>query len=560
MWNRACRGLLAGLCVLCGTALCAPGAWASAIPTLSLDQSAGTTAGSTADLGMNLTFSDSGGDSPEDMSIVLPAGLLADADIDGGACLTNADLTDTNCQVGTGTVTADALGVVPLTVPVTFDLVPPPTAGDLAGLVVNDGGTQIGATADVRVRPSADPNGVGLTLDFVLPNSLDGAQIAITNIDSTFDGLRYPTSCPSTPVQVGVSVNSYGDSTSRNVTAPLSVTGRSSLPYAPKLAVSVAKDSGDREVALTTAITQAADEAPTGSLTLGFAGQAVGLNLASIKALCLNVASGTCTPVGVATATSPLYPSPLTAEAYLTGNVAGLTLTLMFPAPFPLTLVGKVDLQNVTTTFSGMPDIPLTNLSLKLNGGSEALFATNCHPVSGVVTAAMTDQNGDETVNSDNRYTIKGCAASATAPASISVDNTPTLSGVSVSPPKAKHLALSFKIGVGRRGSKLTALTVELPSGLRFVRHESARRPKISGIKVSGARVRSLELSGSHLVITLKRSVRSLSVKITGTALRESSSLRAKLRTGKAKSLPLSVIATNAKHRRYTIHDKIRVG
>jgi hypothetical protein len=558
MWKRVSQGLSAALCVLCGAALFAPaGAWASTTPTLSLDQSAGTTAGSTANLGMNLTFSDSSGDSPEDMSITLPPGLLANADIDGGACLTTADLTDTNCQVGTGTVTADALGVVPLTVPVTFDLVPPPTAGDLAGVVVNDDGTQIGATADVKVRPSADISGVGLTLDFVLPNSLDGAPIMITNIDSTFDGLRYPTSCPSTPAKVGVSVNSYDDSTSRSVSAPLSVTGCSSLQYAPRLAVSVAKDSTDREVALTTEITQAADEAPTGSLTLGFAGEAVGLNLASIKALCLNVASGACTPVGVATATSPLYPAPLTANAYLTGSVEGLTLTLTFPAPFPLTLIGKVDLQNVTTTFSGMPDIPLTNLSLKLDGGGEALFATNCRPASGIVTAAMTDQNGDKTVDSNDSYTVKGCSASTNSPTAVSSDNTPTFSGGSVNKTKAKRLSLSFKLGVGKHGSKLSALTVELPRGLRFVRRGSGKHPKITGVAVRGAKVRSFKLSRGHLVITLKKSVGALSVKITATALSESSSLLAKLRAGKVKSLRLVVVASNAKHRRYEVHDTI---
>jgi hypothetical protein len=559
MCKRIGQGLLAALCVICGAALFAPAAWASATPTLSLDQSAGTAAGSTTNLGLNLSFADSSGDSPDDMTINLPPGLLADASMDGGACLKMTDLSDTACQVGTGTVTANALDLVPLqNLPVTFDLVAPPAAGDLAGIAVNfDNGTQIGDTADVKVRPSGDPDGVGISLDFVLPNSLFGVPIQITQIDSTFDGLRYPTTCPSTPAKLGVSANSYDDSTSQTATAPLSVTGCSALPYAPKLSVTVQKDSADREVQLTTGITQAADEAPTGSMTLGFAGDAVGLNLGSVKTLCLNVASGTCTPVGVATATSPLYPTPLTANAYLTGNVDGLTLTLTFPSPFPLTLVGKVDLENVTTTFSGMPDIPLTNLSLNLNGGSEALFATNFRPASGMVTASMTDQNGDKTLKSDNAYTIKGCPASAATPTVATNGSTPTLSGVTVGKLNAKNPSLSFKISVGKKASKLTALTVALPSGLKFIEHGSSKHPKISGVAVGGAKVKSLKLSGGRLVITLKRAVRSLTVKLT-TVLQESPSLAAKLQAGQVKSLRLTVIATNTKRRRYTVHDTIK--
>ena len=63
------------------------------------------------------------------MTLSLPPGLLANASIDGGACLRTIDLEDTACQVGTGTVTADRRLRVPVTAPVTFDLVPPPAAG-----------------------------------------------------------------------------------------------------------------------------------------------------------------------------------------------------------------------------------------------------------------------------------------------------------------------------------------------------------------------------------------------------------------------------------------------
>ena len=407
---RKGRSALIGALVLVVFAVFAVGgAQAAVTPSLTLNQNvdstSGTQAGAYQDLGMDLKFNTAGAypvaDSPKDMTIVLPPGLLANATINGGKCLTETTLDD-NCQVGTGTVTAYALGLVPVPTNVTFDLVAPPVAGDLAGLAVNSGGTQIGATAGIAVRPSGDPNGVGLTLTFLLPNTLDGAPIDITEINSTFDQLRYPTTCPSTPARVQVNVDSYSDATVQNLSAPLTVTGCSSLPYAPKASVSAVKDSGDRVVAVTTGVTQAANESPTKNLSLSFPDAALGVNLAAIKLLCVNVSSS-CTPVGTATATSPLYPNPLTANAYLTGTALGPELELVFPAPFPLKLIGTVALATKNAVFTGLPDIPLTNLRLVLNGGPNGMFLTNCNPGNGNAVAASTDQNGDKTASATVR-------------------------------------------------------------------------------------------------------------------------------------------------------------
>src|SRR6201999_451519 len=96
-------------------------------------------------------------------------------------------------------------------------------------------------------------------------------------------------------------------------------------------------------------------------------------------------------------ATSPLYPATLTGKAYLTGSSSGLSLTLVFPSPFPLTLTGAVDLLKNSATFSGLPDIPLTNLAVSLDGGADGLFLSTCATPSGTATATLTDQNGDRT-------------------------------------------------------------------------------------------------------------------------------------------------------------------
>lgn len=564
MSGRKRRSALIGALVVFAVALFAQGAQAAITPSISLDQSAGTQAGAFQNLGMDLRFAPQGAlsvsDTPKNLTINLPPGLLANAAINGGACLTTADLTDANCQVGTGTVTAYALGLVPLTVDVTFDLVPPPAPGDLAGLAVNMNGQQIGSTADVRVRPSGDPNGVGITINFVLPNTLAGAPIDISEINSTFDGLRYPTTCPSAPASVAVSVDSYSDTTIHTLTAPLSVTGCSALPYAPQLAVSATKDSGDRQVAITTAVTQAADEAPTQALKLSFPDATLGVNLAAVRLLCLNVASG-CTPVGTATAVSPLYPKPLTANAYLTGTALGPSLTLVFPAPFPLTLTGGVTLTTKTATFTGLPDIPLTSLSLVLNGGPSGMFLTNCSPGAGVADGTSTDQNGDRTVSASVKYEIKGCPASsysATRPSALGKDTPPAVTSPALAGMKTGRPSLLFGVHVPRHAAKLTQVSVKLSRGIGFVRHRIGKRMRITGVRVIGARVRSLSIAGGRLVIRLRRPASAFRVQLT-TVLHEDNALAAAVSQGRAVRLHMVLVALNTRHRRHTINKVIRL-
>jgi hypothetical protein len=558
MWKGIRWVALMVAVVAAGFGALAPSAGAAITPTISLDQSAGKAAGSTANLGVNLKFAPSGSDSPDHMTLTLPPGLLANASVNGGSCLTTADLNDSACEVGSGVVTAFAYpaiaGGVMVSTPVTFDLVPPPSPGDLAGLAVNSSGTQVGSTADIKVRPSGDPNGVGVTIQFVLPNSLYGVPISIHEISSTFDGLRYPTTCPSTPQSFSVAADSYSDSTVKSASAPLSVTGCSALPYSPAFAVTATRDSNDPQVKVLTNVTQSAIEAPSRSVALALPGAQLGANIQGLQRLCVSLASGTCKPVGSVTAASPLYPKALTGQAYLTGSFPGLTLTLVFPAPFPLTLVGSVNLVTNVTTFNGLPDIPLTSLQVALAGGPQGLFKTQCHDPSGTASATLTDQNGDKTVTAPARFTIAGC------PTSIGPGSGP--GGTKVSAPSATGLAsghpsLSFRVAVAHGAAKLKALTVALPRGLGIITHRAGHRLTIRGVRVRGGSIKSLSLSHGHLVIRLRRAVAGVTVTLSGAALRESAALRRAAKRHKLKHLALSVIAQNARGRRTTIHVRV---
>jgi hypothetical protein len=564
---RKGRSALLGALVLVGMALFAPAALASTTATVTLDQSAGTQAGAFQNLGMDIKFTNSSGDTPDAMTITLPPGLLANSSINGGKCLQTADLADTNCQVGSGTVTAYPLSlpIAPLATSVTFDLVPPPAAGDLAGLAVNMNGTQIGTTGDIKVRPSGDPNGVGLSIVLALPNNLEGVPIQIGEINSTFDALRYPTTCPSTPQNVAISVNSYNaTSATSSTTAPLSVTGCSSLPYAPKASVSAVKDSGDRVVAITTSVTQAADESPTKNLSLSFPDATLGVNLAAIKLLCVNPPTG-CTPVGTATATSPLYPTALVANAYLTGTALGPELELIFPAPFPLKLVGSVALTTKNAVFTGLPDIPLTNLRLALNGGADGMFLTNCNPGNGVADASSTDQNGDKTVAAAVDYNISGCPASSytgvTKSSPAAPNAVPTLSAItspSLAALKAGKASLSFKVSEKKNAAKLTQVSVKLTPGISFIKHKVGKKMKITGVSLTGAKIKSLAISKGRLVIKLRKASTSFRVKLTS-VLHEDSALIADAAKGKKATLHLSLISRNTRNKSHTIKKTIKI-
>ncbi len=167
----------------------------------------------------------------------------------------------------------------------------------------------------------------------------------------------------------------------------------------------------------------------------------------------------------------------------------------------------------------GLPDIPLTSLKLVLNGGAEGMFLTNCNPGNGVADAASTDQNGDKTVSTSIDYDISGCAASSghDARARRTPTRAPTLSASRrcVAGFKSGHPSLTFRVSARKHAAKLTQLTVKLSSGLNFVKHRVGKRMKVTGVSLTGAKIKSLAISHGRLVIKLRKAVASFRVKLT---------------------------------------------
>ena len=567
IWRLLPRLAVPGIAatMLALTLALASAASASVTPTVTPSSTAPLKAGAKGNLGLDLKFAPSAGDTPRDLSLNLPPGLLSNAAIDNGGCLQTTDIQTATCQIGSGTVDALVAGI-PVPTDVGFYLVPPPTAADLAGLAVASNGEQIGATAAIAIRPSGDPDGVGAKISFVLPNTLDGLPLQIEGIDSTFDGLRFPTTCPSTPAQLAISVNSYDDATVKSAATPVRVTGCSALAFQPKYALSVSRDANDQNVKVSSQITQAATESPSSSVALAFPGRVFGTSLKGLTNLCTaGPASGTCKPVGSVQAASPLYPRPLTGRAYLTGNVennlSGLTLTLVFPRPFPLTLVGAVHLQTLTTTFSGLPDIPLTNLAVTLNSGRAGLFASFCTHTSGVSTATLTDQNGDKTATDKTPFTMTGCPAGSggggtgggTGKAGGPKLRTASYGGLTTGKP-----TLRFTATAGAQAPAISSLTVKLPKGLKAVTRRTHGKRTVRHVVVKGAKLRSATVSHGALVIALRKAAKRTTVTLRRGALAETGALAAKVRRKHVRSLPLTVVVHNAKGKRTRLRVKAK--
>jgi hypothetical protein len=537
--RRALVGLVTAVAAL---VLLPATASATITPALALDQSAGTTAGSSPAMGFKATFSPSPPtDSVKDLAFGLPPGLLASENINGGSCLGSATPSST-CQVGSGTVTAGGKPTA-----VTLYLVAPPKTGDVGGLALVIGtspGTPV-STADVTLGAT------GLNLAFSnLPN------LAISAMNATFTNLRLPTSCPSPPANVTLTADSYADTTSKSTTAPLTVTGCSSLPYAPKLTASITKDTSGSGATLLTGITQAAGESASKSIVLNTP-KGLTPNLAADVA-CL---AGTSCRVGTAVATSPLVPSAALANGTVTlgGSATAPTLTIAFPAPFAISITGTLNLTTNAVTFASVPDVPFTSLTLSITGpNGHKAFNTDCAPAN--IGGTFTPQSGTTPVTVTAPITFTNCAAKPTASGSTS--------GLAAGHPKMK-----FKVAHGKGAANLSSVAIGLPAGLRFahsafVSHKTCTGSQgkkkcstttlIRGLGVSGAKVKSAAIKGGKLVITFKKAAASATITVSDPLVSESIGVQTKVKKHKVKSLAFVLKLTDAKKTATTLPLKLK--
>lgn len=478
-------------------------ALASAAQTFSVSNPNGGSsfqAGGDASYTTTMNFDSSAG-APQTALISLSPGVLGSLAANP-SCLQSVRHTSA-CQIGTGTATIEIVDSVGLTA----YLVPAQHPdSDVAGIdLVTNGPPPVGGStthAEIQLKQSASGAVQSvLNVNFAgagaASNLITGSSLTIS---STLNGQpfsRLPSNCSPGPSSLTVN---YANGTSETTAAApdFTITGCSSLHYDPRLSVTAVKDAHDSGVAITTTVTQAADEAATAGQALVIPFPAFGPNTTALHL------QGTSTAVGSATAYSPLLPTPLMGRVYLTGSSPFKpSLTIRFPAPNAITLTGIVNLATSTTTFTGIPDVPQTKLIVALFGGPQALESATCAPPTATVSATFTGQNG-AMVTDKQPITIRGCPVAA---------GKPGVSRASLSGTAKRKPVLRFRLAKGKGAPKLKSFRLALPGGLSFKATGLRRGLSVRGVKVSA------RLHGGRLVVNLKRAVNSLSVKLTSPLL-----------------------------------------
>ena len=410
----------------------AAAAQASITPSVSLDQSAGKAAGSTANLGLDLKFTNTGTDSAHNLTINLPPGLLANASINGGSCLKTTNTSGTACEVGSGTVTAIRTSLVlglpaGIQVPVTFYLVPPPKAGDLAGLTVIGNvlglNEQLGSTGEIKVRPDGGPQRGRRDHQPRPARPAHALGLHRTGGDDLRDRDQEHVSRAALPGDLS------GDAGQAHRVRRL--LQRCNRPHGQRAAV------GDRVLGpvLRPGVQghgdprqrrpagQARDDRhpgpPRGTESLGVArlpdGRAGPQPRVDQGAL-PQPRLGHMSEVGSASATSPLYPSTLTGAAYLTGYVeravAHARVPLALPAHPDRSRRPGQERRDVRRAARYPVDQPGGEPQRRAPRGCSS---RRVNAPSGTATATLTDQNGDKTVKAPANFAVVGCPGTSSS-------------------------------------------------------------------------------------------------------------------------------------------------
>lgn len=406
---RRVWGVLLGTALGVSLALAGPSV-ASAAQSFAVTSPTGFPAGGDPTYTTTINLDTSAG-TPGKVSIQLAPGVLASVSANP-SCVQGAAQHTSACQIGTGS--ASLMSALPISL--TAYLVPPPTSSDLVGI---DLVPSAGPVTHIGAQLSQTASGAVATVLHLDLSSLGGLASLLTKMSLTVNGTldgkpfnRMPTNC--SPGSSTLTIT-YASKTETSTGSPdFKPTGCSALPYHPSLSGTATKDAHDGGAAVSTTVTQGADEAASAATTLLLPWPTLAPNFNSLGL------QNTATPVGSATTATSLLPTPLTGKVLFTGTPQAPTLTLKFPPPAVLTLVGSVNLAQHSVTFSDIPDVPVTNLTVTLFGGSNSLLTAGCNTPSGTLGGSFVGQNGTS-AKASIPITISGCSGGGTKPPGLSL-------------------------------------------------------------------------------------------------------------------------------------------
>ncbi len=365
------------------------------------------------------------------MTYDLPAGLVGNLALDGLTQCALSAAAAGNCPASSrlGTVSAVAgSGTEPPTLPGKIYLTKPKVAGDPAGLSV-DVPAQLGpvdaGTVIVGVRLQLRSDGGLLATSDPIPALQEGIPLALRKLTVTIDRkgfMRNPSNCGTKRAAGHFDALGGG---SADASSSLHFGNCDKLAFRPRIKAALgakrARGAGGHP-SLTTTITAGADDAAIARARVRLPG-ALSTNIDAINAACdpAAYAAGTCAKtsrVGRAQAISPLFSQPVTGYVWLVKRDKGLPkLVVQLRDPIAIDFEGTVTIDKrgiITTTFSPVPDLPVTSFSLRFHDGKYGVLATT-KPICKVrkaplLASGFTGQNGRH-VTRRPRIAVGGCPA-----------------------------------------------------------------------------------------------------------------------------------------------------
>jgi hypothetical protein len=323
----------------------------------------------------------------DDVLFRLPAGLVGDLTLDGLDQCTSSAAASGSCpaasKVGTATVEAGS-GPAPVSLPAEVFLTEPVVRGDPAGMSVKVparvGPVDLGNVI-VPVRLELRSNG-GLNASAAIPQFEDGVPISprLTSVTVDRSGfLRNPTACGKRRYS-GV-FDAVGGGSLRT-SAAFTLSDCRALGFGPRIAVRLGARGKTRTNAhppMTTVITQGRGQSGINWARV-LLPRAIRSNLTGIGAACTQEQfdAGRCgrnANGGTATAVSPFVDEPLRGPVWLVRRGRGELpkLVAQLSGPLDIEIVGFPDVSDrsgkIVTTFRGLPDVPVSRFTLKLDSG-----------------------------------------------------------------------------------------------------------------------------------------------------------------------------------------------
>jgi hypothetical protein len=435
-----------------------------------------------------------------------------------------------------------------------------------------------------RSRVTLDPARIGIATTTVdpLPKILKGIPIRIQQIQLVLNGMRNPQGCDvdqfkatfrSQNDPTTAATEAEGGRTATSV-APFQATGCENLPFSPKLAVT-AHNEANNHPAVNTVISQADGEASQQSTKVTMP---AGLqpNPAVLQNLCQpGQVAGGCpanSRVGTARANSPLLPLPLTGPVYVVARPGEALpkLVVQLRGILNIDLEGAVTLADggrLATTFTGLPNTPVTSFALELIGGNAdsgtPLFNARADLCNGGQRALgeFSAYNG-KTASDNPLVQVFG-----TCPPPVAAQQGSRNTGRATVSMKIKRVrrgrpVLDLTVRRTRTSANLRRVSLRLPAGLRFRSRPTAAALRGISIRTSGGRQvarRNIRVERGRMVIThtagspVFRVTLRRGIVETGRTFR-----RLAMRRLKARRLTFRVGITDVQNEAYTINKRIR--